>query len=391
LFIPNHASIGGESYRTHADPGLHAAAEWLLRKWGQGDAVDKIITELASGAASAPREKAALGENVPALGALTQPRAPAWFVNSHGQTFTAIPGPVEFRMGSPTTEAKRVSHETPHRRRIGRSFAIAATEVTLAQFRKFNPNFSHDQIHRAPTPDCPALGVTWYEAAEYCNWLSRQEGLPKEEWCYLPNQAGEYAEGMALAPNYLDRRGYRLPTEAEWEYSCRAGAETAFHYGETISLLTHYCRYLKNSEEHAWPVAGLKPNDLGLFGMHGNIFEWCADAYGRYQPGSGVRQLHGVRAVSAPLQGALLGPAGLLAEVPVVAGHYPLLADEDLVSEDLLFQKVVSEQTARVLRGGSWSNQAQLSRAAFRNGGAPGVRSAIIGFRLVVCFPSRTQ
>ena len=66
--------------------------------------------------------------------------------------------------------------------------------------------------------------MTWYAAAAYCNWLSELEGMPADQWCYTPNAAGLYGPGMQAADGYVDRRGYRLPTEAEWECACRAGA-----------------------------------------------------------------------------------------------------------------------------------------------------------------------
>ncbi len=115
------------------------------------------------------------------------------------------------------------------------------------------------------------IGFTWYIAANFCNWLSEQEGLPKDQWCYLRNEAGAYAEGMTIPADVLKRTGYRLPTEAEWEYACRAGAVTSRYYGQSIDLLGDYARYQANSRDHAWTCGSLLPNDLGLFDMLGNV------------------------------------------------------------------------------------------------------------------------
>ena len=121
--------------------------------------------------------------------------------------------------------------------------------------------------------------MTWYEAAAYCNWLSEQEGIAKEQWCYEPNEKGEYGPGMKAKDKYLELSGYRLPTEAEWEYACRAGTVTSRYYGLTETLLAQYAWYPANWQNRTWPVGSLKPNDFGLFDMQGNAWKWCDDPY----------------------------------------------------------------------------------------------------------------
>ena len=124
------------------------------------------------------------------------------------------------------------------------------------------------------------MGPAWYDAAAYCNWLSRQEGL---EECYAPNSRRGVCGGMKCLDGFLDRSGYRLPTEAEWEYACRAGAVTSRYYGGSVALLKDYAWYDQNSGTRAWPCGQLQPNDLGLFDMLGNVYEWCQDQYEDYR------------------------------------------------------------------------------------------------------------
>ena len=314
-------------YRDEPDPGLHAAVDWLLRRWQQLDKVQEINRQLAG------RSDAAGGLVRGTPGDKTH-----WYVNGEGQTMVVIPGPVEFMMGSPSTEAGRIPPEPLHRMRIGRTFSIAAKPVTVEQFLRFRKTHTYERAY-APTGDCPIVDTTWYMAAEYCNWLSKQHGLPENEWCYRPNKDHQFGDGMSLAPDYLTRTGYRLPTEAELEYACRAGTTTSRYYGGSDELLGKYGWVLSNASNRSWPVGSLKPNDFGLFDVHGNVWQWCQE---RYQSNS---------------------------------------LEED--REDRLL--LVTTKENRVLRCGSFINHAVYARSACRNGIVPTFRFLSVGFR-----PART-
>jgi formylglycine-generating enzyme required for sulfatase activity len=241
-------------YEDDPNPGVHAAVGWLLGQWGQQGKLQAIDRALATGKVEGPRR---------------------WYVNGQGQTMVIIPAPGEFWMGE---------GDGRHQRRIDRHFALAAREVTVAEFLRFRREHDYNQA-TAPTTDCPmSSGLSWYQAAAYCNWLSKEEGIPKEQWCYLPNEKGEYAGGMQAAEGYLQRLGYRLPLEAEWEYACRAGSVTPWSHGAAEDLVGKYGWFLTNSSNRAHPVGGLRPNDLGLFDLHGNAWEWCHDRYEDWGP-----------------------------------------------------------------------------------------------------------
>ncbi len=207
-----------------------------------------------------------------------------WYINGQGQTFVLVEGPVEFRMGSQPEELGRDPDETPYRALIPRTFAMASKEVSVEQYQEFleqNPTIHRLTIGRcSPDPTGPRNDLSWYDAAAFCNWLSRAEGLPE---CYQANPTGEFAEGMQIRADALKRGGYRLPTEAEWEYACRAGAGASRYYGLSTELLRKYAWYQDNSQDRAWPCGSLLPNDLGIFDMLGNVYEWCQDAYERHQ------------------------------------------------------------------------------------------------------------
>jgi formylglycine-generating enzyme required for sulfatase activity len=255
-------------YRNDPDAGIHGSAEWLLRQWKQDDTLEAADAELSQ---------------------LKDPGQRRWFVNSRRQTFAKIEGPVEFRMGSPNNEPDRFYNETPERRVISQRFAIAIKEVTVKQYQEFvkaNPGVDHAKSDQySPDPKGPMNHLTWYHAAAYCNWLSEKEGLPRDQWCYLPNEQKKYDEGMKVPADFLQRKGYRLPTEVEWEYASRAAATTSRHYGLSVDLLEQYAWYQAISHNHAWPCGSLMPNDLGLFDTLGNVREWCQERSMSHQPG----------------------------------------------------------------------------------------------------------
>ncbi len=221
-----------------------------------------------------------------------QPTRISTYAGPNGHKMVVIPAG-EFVMGSPPGEAGRSQVETAHRVRIPRAYALATTEVTNEQFANFLsavPDYAarwkqatttrfgdpprYTKYSR--TPSSPQVGVSWYDAARYCNWLSEVAGLPKEEWVY-PDSIDSQA-GMDLPANYLHRTGYRLPTEAEWENAARAGTTTAWHFGNDQSLLPQYGWYDANTnKELIHPVVELKPNQWGLFDMLGNVWEWTFD------------------------------------------------------------------------------------------------------------------
>jgi formylglycine-generating enzyme required for sulfatase activity len=310
-------------YRTDPDPGVHGGLDWLLRRWGQAHELDRIDHEMAGQAPSTERD---------------------WYVNGQGQTYTIIRGPVEFRMGStPQSDPERKTEEVPHLRWISRSFAVATKEVTVAQYAAFlkeNPKveslLKDPQFEQAiSTPDCAMGAVDWYDAARYCNWLSRKEGLPKEQWCY-PEQIGPE---MKMSTDWLSRTGYRLPTEAEWEYACRAGALSSWPYGGSKERLSEYSWFLDNSGPRMHPTGRLKPNDLGLFDVLGNATEWSHDAEAAY---------------------------------PTEAGK---------PAQDVGVDATFSDEVARIVRGGAFGAPALYTRSADRHVCRPSDRSADVGFR----------
>jgi formylglycine-generating enzyme required for sulfatase activity len=341
-------------YRSDPDPGVHSAVDWLLRHSKQGLADRRL--DWNGGDALTAIDRQTTGE--PLAGR-------KWFVTTEGHTLAIVEGPVEFTMGSPPHETYRPkgSEEAQHRVRIPRSLAVATKEVTVGQFQRFldanpavrraaqadpsrDPSRGSQTMRRAsPDEDSPQVTITWFEAAQYCNWLSRAEGIPEDQWVYPP--LDRMKEGMELPQGHLERTGYRLPTDAEWEFVSRAGAATSRFYGSSEELLREYAWYGGNTfAERAWPVGQLKPNDLGLFDVYGNVWEWIHDLWKPH-------------------------PASSPSEIRV--------DDEDAV-------RIVSARHQRPRRGGSYSYEAPFLRSAHRGSYIPDERRDSVGFRVARTF-----
>ena len=248
------------------------------------------------------------------------------------------------RIGSPDDEPERIAgREKLHQRFVGRTFAISSKEVTQTQFEKLigaGRVISNDPSEDLDSP----RSALWFEAARYCNLLSKAEGIPENQWCYVPKRGQKFEQGMELAPDYLTRTGYRLPTEAEWEFACRSGTSTARYYGWSEALLARYGWYYDSSSDHLWPVGRLKPNDFGLFDMLGNVHEWCQDQF----------------------------------------WDHPPQADKD--TEGPL---VVSDDAQRVVRGGGFTTRAKSLRSARRDPLPPTTWAVKLGFRVARTLPRR--
>ncbi len=307
-------------YIEDIDPGVHGACEWLLKQLEAKDAIATAMKDLATGDR--------VGER-------------CWYQTKTGGHTFALFEPAEFVMGSPISEVERYggakeTDESRHRRTIDSRFAIGTHEITIEQFSRFRSNQEFNR-NSSREEDAPANRINWFDAVAYCNWLSEQENIPSDQWCYEIDP--QDSTKVTIPANFLQRIGYRLPTEAEWEYACRAASSTARPYGETKELLGRYAWYADNSgTQFALPVGSMRPNDFGLFDMLGNIFEWNHQEY----------------------------------------YSYPLLRN---APSDLSGNLIVPKDRSRLLRGGSFNDQALLVRSSNRSNLQPGNRLISDGLR----------
>ncbi|MEZ6057048.1 MAG: SUMF1/EgtB/PvdO family nonheme iron enzyme [Planctomycetaceae bacterium] len=189
-----------------------------------------------------------------------------WYTNGSGITMIAVPfndqgvGTFQWIDVKNTGKAYNVT--------LKRKFHMAETEVTFKQWSQWpeRPNIAEDFVGREGRP---IDYISFYDSINYCNWLSEQEGLPK---CYSKDDAGDWTCNF-------DLNGYRLPTEAEWRYACRAGTTSRYCFGDDPDLTSAYAWTTANAHGQSHDVATRQPNAWGFFDMHGNVLEWCWDWY----------------------------------------------------------------------------------------------------------------
>ncbi len=222
------------------------------------------------------------------------------FTNSIGQEFVLIPAG-SFMMGSPENKQGRAAGDAQHQVTISKPFYMQKTEVTQGQWEKVmgnNPSENEDC-----GPNCPVRMVSWNDAQEFIRRLNKLEGTEK----------------------------YRLPTEAQWEYSARAGTSTAYYWGDRMDGSYAWCAA---NADKSHSVGQKNPNAWGLYDMTGNVLEWCEDWWEDYPTG------------------------------PITDPRGP------------------DSGKARVFRGGSFNDAADACRIYLRYGGTPNFRYSCLGFRL---------
>lgn len=212
-----------------------------------------------------------------------------------GTTLRFIPSG-EFLMGSPDKERGRQADETQHRVKLTRTFLLGVCEVNQEEYvrvKKTNPSYfqpraeGKDKVAKQDTARFPVERVSWYDAIDFCNRLSQLDGF---EPYYKVTGVTHAGTSIATATvTVMGGNGYRLPTEAEWEYACRAGTATRFHYGSFTSSTKANLKYSTpgvygtpgkwHAPERTEKVGTYPANALELHDMHGNVAEWCWDYY----------------------------------------------------------------------------------------------------------------
>jgi len=340
-------------YRNDPSSGVHGAAGWLLRKWGQADIARKV--DQTTFPYSADREWFTMAISVTPTSspkpeqANPEPPSKPLATKTFYYTFIVFRGG-EYTIGSVADEPDRTRDETRHSVKLTRPFALLDREITFEELIAFSSKYDRFMQQYDAQPADACFGPNWYCSVGYCRWLGQQTGLLEADQAYAdpesldkelyPREQNQDDLAVNTAPvNWpleLSRRGFRLPTESEWEVASRAGARTTYGFGSEVSLLGRFGWFKQNSNKHAHPPMELRPNVRGLFDLHGNQMEWSHDWYGNY--------------------------------------------DAEMITDP----QGPERDSSRVIRGGSWLDDAANCRASIRGPNDPTFRSGSFGFRLAL-------
>lgn len=355
-----------EQFESHPSPHVHSSAAWLLRLWGF---VDEVATA---------EEKLRSRDPQPGFN---------WHVDLDGNTFVIFDPVDRFAMGTTSRQMQQIArrsireyNEPLHDRSIPRRFGICTREVTIAQFLRFEDyliarwtaeqqaddtsddrkELLSNRLHRLERSSLrkpvdnslPVTGVDYLQTLGYCRWASAEfdggAGLVPVEKLQM---AYEQGKALPIREKFITRTGYRLPTNGEWEYACRAGTHTMRPWGDQPDRTLGYAWCWDNSQRTLHPPGMLKPNPAGLFDMLGNASEWCLNWY------------------SEPLPDR---PAEELDEVWID------------FSDQLNLRSATRE-----FRGGSFKSKIEDLRSAKRSGMAPNMIQTDLGFRLARTYPEK--
>ncbi|MEM1226301.1 MAG: protein kinase [Planctomycetota bacterium] len=346
-------SLANKLYRNTEHLELHASAEWFLKKQGRGYEIAEADFNEAIG-----------------------------YRTIEGQFMVRIPGELSATVGSSPLDQNRLSNEERHQIDIPAEIYFSRRELTIEQFERFRKARGQlaSSANRKSRGDATGR-VNFFDAAAYCNWLCEQEGIPEHQWCYLPNEDGDFAPGMQVVEDHLQRSGYQIPTPDLWEYACRGGSSTPRPYGYGTELSSSFIRWMGTRQGTHKQGDHRKPNGFGLFDVLGDSAEWSVGLVDRRPMNFRAPEGFGP-GVSNPrrppprLPGGENGPGPMNERRPGLAfGGGPSLIDAA--------GKIIRQNSQFVILGGAFDSPAHKTRSSDRSIISPPYTNKPVTLRLM--------